>query len=206
VNKSRRKTPEGHDPGRWAGMSEEARHRKRQRARARHRNRQVTGDGVTDEQILERDKWTCRIDQCLYRSRRINPKYKYPDKRSASIDHILPLSLGGDDTQYNKRACHFGCNMARGTGRPGEQMPLAFGLDQMAALTPRKKARKPRPCKTCGEPLADGRCQFHMRVHYYTCRFCGKTRTAARPGRKVCDRWVCQYRSQATARVKRRTA
>jgi len=123
-------------------MSEEARARKRHRARQRHRAHQLTYDGVSDEQILRRDGWRCRMDVCLYRSRRINPEYKYPDQRSASIDHVLPLSLGGDDTEYNRRAAHLGCNMARGQGRPGESMPLCFDAT-FAPRERRKPARKP---------------------------------------------------------------
>ncbi len=126
----------------WASMSEEARARKRHRARQRHRAHQLTYDGVSDEQILRRDGWRCRMDVCLYRSRRINPEYKYPDQRSASIDHVLPLSLGGDDTEYNRRAAHLGCNMARGQGRPGESMPLCFDAT-FAPRERRKPARKP---------------------------------------------------------------
>jgi hypothetical protein len=84
---------------------------------------QVTWDGVTDEQILERDRWMCWICR-----KRIGKKFRYPSPRSASIDHELPLSLGGDDTAFNKRAAHLGCNMARGAARDGGQLPLASAL------------------------------------------------------------------------------
>jgi hypothetical protein len=144
---------------------------------------QTTWDGITDQAILERDRWMCWICK-----RRIGKTFTYPDKRSASIDHILPLSLGGDDTQYNKKAAHFGCNMARGTGRPGEQMPLAFGLDELAALTPRKRPRpapKPQPCKTCGELKSIGQaCGLHEPVRYTNCKRCGTP--IIKRGRAIC--------------------
>jgi len=90
----------------------------RRRRRMRH---QATWDRITDQQILERDKWMCWICK-----RRIGKTFKYPHPRSASIDHLLPLSLGGDDTAFNKKAAHLRCNMARGNGRPGEQLPLGI--------------------------------------------------------------------------------
>jgi hypothetical protein len=173
-NRKRGRTIRNGKRATWADLSEEARHRKRQHARARHRNRQLTGDGVTDEQILERDRWTCRMDTCIYGSRRINPKRKYPDQRSASIDHIVPLALGGDDTAFNKRAAHLGCNMARGIGRPGEQMTLDFITAAPVTRQRRKPARKPRPpkpCRICGE-LVKGKCLLHEAVRYADCQRC----------------------------------
>jgi 5-methylcytosine-specific restriction endonuclease McrA len=71
-------------------------------------------DGVTDAEILERDGWVCQlceepIDQAL----------RYPDQRSRSIDHVVPLTLGGDDTAPNKQAAHLGCNISKGGQAPG---------------------------------------------------------------------------------------
>jgi 5-methylcytosine-specific restriction endonuclease McrA len=83
---------------------------------------QGTWDGITDQEILERDRWMCWLCK-----RRIGKTFRYPHPRSASIDHIVPLSRDGDDTAFNKRAAHLGCNMARGNGRRGEQMTLNFG-------------------------------------------------------------------------------
>ena len=120
------------------------------------------------------------MGKCLYRSRIVNPKYKYPDQRSASIDHIVPLSLGGDDTAFNKRAAHLGCNMARGTGRPDEQMTLDFCVD--VEITPRKRGK---PCATCGA-IPGGDCKLHMPVHYSTCQTCGHLFVHEKRGRVYC--------------------
>lgn len=200
VIKARGYVPGGnpeHNRNRWASLSDAARHRARQRARARHRNRQVTWDGVTDEQILERDRWMCRMDKCLYGSRRINPKRKYPDKRSASIDHIVPLARGGDDTGFNKRAAHLGCNMARSTGRPGEQMTLDFVTAAPVARARRKPVRKPRPCKVCGELRSVGQaCSLHEPVRYADCQVC-HTPMIKRGPAKSCE--ACRTRSCAVA-------
>jgi hypothetical protein len=95
------------------------------KARARRLRHAETWDGVPDEVIFERDGWRCRVPQCRERTRRISQKAKYPDRRSASIDHVVPLSEGGGDTAPNKRASHLGCNLARGN---------RGGMDQLAMI------------------------------------------------------------------------
>lgn len=39
---------------------------------------------------------------------------EYPDPQSASIDHIVPVSLGGSDEETNLRLAHLVCNIRRG--------------------------------------------------------------------------------------------
>jgi len=89
------------------------------RKRRRLQVRAQTRDGVTDAQILERDRWRCGICR-----QRIGKSYKYPHPRSKSIDHIVPLSEGGDDTAANKRAAHLGCNCGRMNRGGGEQLAM----------------------------------------------------------------------------------
>lgn len=60
-------------------------------------------------QILERDAWTCGI--C---TEPIDPDVKYPDRRSASTDHIVPVSAGGGHVIENMQAAHLDCNMRKG--------------------------------------------------------------------------------------------
>lgn len=83
------------------------------------RLRAAPWDGVADRAILERDRWQCGIPGCRQPARAIDPAVRYPDPASPSVDHIVPLSLGGGDTERNKRAAHLGCNVARGN-RPDE--------------------------------------------------------------------------------------
>lgn len=96
-----------------AGTSRASRKRRRLVQRAE------TWDGVTDAQIMERDRWRCGI--C---GQRIGKSFKYPHPRSKSIDHIVPLSEGGDDTAANKRAAHLGCNCGRMNRGGGEQLAM----------------------------------------------------------------------------------
>ena len=123
-------------------------------ARTRRLRHAQTWDGITDEEILERDGWRCQIPGC--KRRPIRRDVSYPHLRSKSIDHIIPLSLGGDDMAVNKRAAHLGCNMARGNTVGVEQVAL-FGVIREPPLVTRTATgattmpRLRKPC-ACGNP------------------------------------------------------
>lgn len=44
----------------------------------------------------------------------IDKAHHYPLPSSASIDHIVPLSRGGEDTLANVQLAHLGCNWSKG--------------------------------------------------------------------------------------------
>lgn len=60
-------------------------------------------------EIFERDEWICGI--C---SQAVDPALTSPEPMSASIDHIVPVSLGGNHTRANVRLAHLRCNTKRG--------------------------------------------------------------------------------------------
>lgn len=93
--------------------------RKRRNDRIRRQRRAETWDGITDAEIMERDRWRCGICR-----KAIGKTFKWPHPRSASIDHIVPISEGGEDTAGNKRAAHLGCNGGRCNRGGGEQAAL----------------------------------------------------------------------------------
>lgn len=64
--------------------------------------------------IYERDQWLCGI--CGHP---IEKTQKSPLPNSPSIDHIIPLSLGGEHKPNNLRAAHLYCNSIRGNGGRG---------------------------------------------------------------------------------------
>jgi 5-methylcytosine-specific restriction endonuclease McrA len=69
----------------------------------------ATVERFTAQEIYERDAWVCGIcDQPIDRT------LKHPDPNSVSLDHIQPLSLGGEHSRANTRAAHLGCNVRRG--------------------------------------------------------------------------------------------
>lgn len=65
----------------------------------------------TDQEIFERDGWRCGI--C---GRRISRRRRWPDPLSVSLDHIVPLALGGSHTRANAQASHLRCNQQKCTG------------------------------------------------------------------------------------------
>jgi hypothetical protein len=137
------------------------------RALAQSRTRRLrhaqTWDGITDEEILQRDGWRCQIPGCNRRP--IRKDLRFPHPRSKSIDHIVPLSLGGDDTAANKRAAHLKCNIARSANAGDEQIAL-FGSLREPPLVTRTvtgavvKVRRRKPCVVCGneKPPRQTRC------------------------------------------------
>lgn len=44
----------------------------------------------------------------------LDKSLKYPDPMSVSIDHIIPISLGGKSTLDNLQAAHLICNKSKG--------------------------------------------------------------------------------------------
>jgi 5-methylcytosine-specific restriction endonuclease McrA len=69
-------------------------------------------------EIFERDRWICQLcgDPVIQ-------TLVHPDPGCASIDHILPISLGGDDTPDNVQLAHLSCNVAKGNIVEGTDVP-----------------------------------------------------------------------------------
>lgn len=59
--------------------------------------------------VYERDGWVCQL--C---GEPVDPDLKGPDPMCASIDHVVPLSHGGDHSMENTQLAHLGCNSAKG--------------------------------------------------------------------------------------------
>jgi 5-methylcytosine-specific restriction endonuclease McrA len=78
-------------------------HRRRARLRAAH-----TEEFLASE-IFERDGWTCQL--CF---EPIDPTLRNRHPRMASLDHIKPISKGGDHTRDNVQASHYSCNARKG--------------------------------------------------------------------------------------------
>jgi hypothetical protein len=83
---------------------------------ARRDRRQATYDGVSDSAIYARDGWTCRMPECLCPDGRAIDREldgrDDPCSWAPSIDHRVPVALGGRDDAPNKRAAHRRCNQA----------------------------------------------------------------------------------------------
>jgi 5-methylcytosine-specific restriction endonuclease McrA len=72
---------------------------------------------VNRAKVFRDSKWTCGL--C---GRPVNSRLRYPNPMSASLDHIVPLSVGPDGpghVQSNCQLAHFHCNSSVGAKRNG---------------------------------------------------------------------------------------
>lgn len=61
--------------------------------------------------IYERDKWSCGICH-----RKVNRNLKHPNPMSPSLDHIIPIALGGLHERKNVQIAHLSCNRSAKIG------------------------------------------------------------------------------------------
>lgn len=66
---------------------------------------------MTLVQIGDRDGWRCHLCR-----KRVDKRLKWPHPMSASQDHLIPISDGGDDEPENIALAHYGCNSRRRAG------------------------------------------------------------------------------------------
>ncbi|MGW0312024.1 HNH endonuclease [Streptomyces flavidovirens] len=79
-------------------------------ARRRMRMEQArTAEVFAPLDVHTRDRWTCQL--CLLP---IDPEVAWPDRMSASVDHIVPLVRGGSHSMINVQSAHLGCNSSKG--------------------------------------------------------------------------------------------
>lgn len=90
---------------------------KTQRRRALMRD--PSAEKVDRDVVGERDGWKCGICR-----KRVDNSIPWPNPLSPSLDHIVPLSRGGDHTYANSRISHLVCNMQRSNRGGGEQLAL----------------------------------------------------------------------------------
>jgi len=72
---------------------------------------------VTRVAIYERDNWVCQL--CM---KPIDRTLRYPEPMSASLDHIVPLSKGGENSAENFQASHLVCNISVGNRKAQTQL------------------------------------------------------------------------------------
>jgi hypothetical protein len=104
----------------WTRAQPEYRLRNRE-AKARRRAHKAAGvvERFKHSDIFERDGWCCGL--C---GKAVNRGAVAPHPLSPTIDHIIPLSRGGDHTRANVQCAHFLCNARKGTQPMGEQLRL----------------------------------------------------------------------------------
>lgn len=103
---------------RKAGLDDRGRHRKRAR---RHGVRYTSVKRVF---IFERDRWRCQLCGCRVRTYR-GERYSGAVMRQrpadeATIDHIVPVSGGGDHVESNLQTACRACNTRKGAAPRGQ--------------------------------------------------------------------------------------
>lgn len=75
----------------------------------RARTGQKGKPGYLRAEICERDEWRCKICEMP-----VDRALGHPHPMSASIDHVVPVCRGGDNSLSNLRLTHLRCNLSRG--------------------------------------------------------------------------------------------
>ena len=105
---------------RWPEDPEKRRKGLRKKTQLRRaRLRDSEAESIDRDDIGERDGWRCGL--C---GKKVNRTLAYPHPRSPSLDHIVPLSLGGRHASENVQISHLECNHAKGNRGGGEQLLL----------------------------------------------------------------------------------
>lgn len=92
-------------------MRDDPKYRARRRAHKVKRKKLLAGAKSAPYvrgEIFERDHWVCHLCQKL-----IQRELDVSDSMAATIDHVVPLSRGGDDTPENVKAAHGVCNFRK---------------------------------------------------------------------------------------------
>lgn len=66
-------------------------------------------EAVSKVAVFDRDRWLCQL--CWTP---VDRTARVPDDHAPTLDHIIPVSLGGPHTMANLRTAHFICNSRRG--------------------------------------------------------------------------------------------
>jgi hypothetical protein len=91
----------------------------RERRRARKRDAYV--EDVYRAQVFARDRYRCQI--C---NGRLAMKQVVPHPKAPTMDHIIPLAVGGTHEMKNVQAAHFWCNANKSANAANDQL-LLFG-------------------------------------------------------------------------------
>jgi HNH endonuclease len=80
--------------------------------RARARRYGVEAEYINKLTVFERDNWICGI--C---NDPVDREAPWPASESPSLDHIMPLAVGGAHNYANVQCAHLGCNLLKNDGR-----------------------------------------------------------------------------------------
>ena len=94
------------------GKSYTSRYSDKRRTYGKARRARMAGvptESFSDDEIYERDDWTCQL--C---GRPVDPTLRWPHPMYKSLDHRVPISRGGSHTRDNVQLAHLSCNSRKG--------------------------------------------------------------------------------------------
>ncbi|HMH58562.1 MAG TPA: HNH endonuclease, partial [Galbitalea sp.] len=89
------------------------------KARHTRRKRDSYVEDVVPMLIFQRDGYRCHICR-----RKTLPNKKVPHPRAPTIDHMIPLSLGGPHSRANVSTACFRCNTLKSASGAGDQLAI----------------------------------------------------------------------------------
>lgn len=82
------------------------------------RGRSRPAETFDPTEVFRRDGWRCQT--CGHSTR----AHRFPHPRAATLDHIVPLSKGGEHTKANTQCLCFSCNTSKGNRATDDQLRL----------------------------------------------------------------------------------
>ena len=79
------------------------------KAQRRALTKGADAEPFTYVEVFDRDGWICGL--C---DEPVDRELKHPDQMCASLDHVVPLSLGGHHVLSNVQCAHLVCNIRKG--------------------------------------------------------------------------------------------
>jgi 5-methylcytosine-specific restriction endonuclease McrA len=113
-----------------------ARAARREQDRRRRDQMRAAGpvESFTKNEIGDRDGWVCGI--CQDTTRPVDSEPGAPRALSPSIDHVVPLSSGGQHVRANVRIAHLWCNVERNNADAPSPEYMRAGLSRVMDGTP----------------------------------------------------------------------
>jgi len=73
----------------------------------------ATVEAVDRKRVFERDNWTCQLCK-----QPVDSAIAWPDPMAGSLDHVVPVSKGGEHSMSNTQLAHLKCNLSKGNRVP----------------------------------------------------------------------------------------